>query len=449
MIVTQTHLPRRALLRGAGAAIALPFLDGMVPALTAVRRTAAAPALRLCAVYVAMGCNMDRWTPKTQGALELSPTLMPLKAYRDRMLVVSNLDSEGAMARPDDGGGVHSRIQPTWLTGVHVKKTDGPGMQAGISMDQIAAQQVGQETQLASLELALESADLVGACELGYTCAYTATLAWRTPSTPLPMEINPRAVFERLFGDSESTDPRSRLARLQENRSLLDAVTDDVARLERRIGPRDRVKLSEYLDSIREVERRIQKAEEQGSQELPVVEQPVGIPATYQEYGELMFDLLALAYQADLTRVSTFLMARELSNRTYPEIGITEPHHPLSHHMYDPDKLAKQAKLNTFHLRIFSHFLERLGSIQDGDGTVLDRTMVLYGSGMSDSNAHNPLKVPTLVVAGKDTGLTGGQHVGYPDGTPLANLQLTLLERMGCQVERFGDSTGTLGIVAL
>lgn len=448
MMITQKHLSRRTLLRGIGTAVALPLLDSMVPAIAATKNTAANPVIRLGAVYVGMGANMAQWTPKTEGPLELSPILMALKPYRDQMLVVTDLDSEGAMARPDDGGGVHSRIQPTWLTGVHVNHTDGAGFRAGISMDQIAAQHVGNETQLSSLELGLESVDLVGACELGYTCAYTATLAWRTPTTPLPMEVNPRAVFERMFGDSDSTDSGARLARMKENRSLLDAVTQDLARLSGGIGPGDRTKVSEYLDAIRDVERRIQKAEEQSDQELPLVEQPAGIPAEFEEYGKLMFDLLALAFQSNLTRVATFLTARELSNRIYPEIGITEPHHPLSHHMYDPQKLAKQAKLNVFHLRLFSHFLKRLKSIEDGDGTLLDHTMMLYGSGMGDSNAHNPLQVPTIVVAGEGTGIKTGQHIRVPRGTPLANLQMGLLERMGCTVEKFGDSNGTLNIVS-
>ena len=449
MIITKKHLSRRTVLRGLGATISLPLLDSMVPAYAALRTTAANPVRRLGIVYIPMGANMQQWTPPVEGPLELSPTLRVLEPFRDQMLVLSGLDSEGAMPRPDDGGGAHSRVQPSWATGVHVKKTDGPGFRAGTSTDQIAAQQVGHETQLSSLELALEAVDTAGACEIGYTCAYTATIAWRSPTAPLPMEVNPRAVFERQFGDSDSTDTASRLARARRNQSILDLVTDDLARLKIAIGPDDRTKVNEYLDAVRELERRIQKAEEQSDLELPTVEKPVGAPADYEEHGKLMFDLLALAYQADLTRIGSFMMARELSVRTYPEIGISEPHHPLSHHGNSPEKLARQAKLNVFHLQIFGRFLDRLRSIPDGDGNLLDHTMILYGSGMSNSDQHVPREVPTLVVAGKDTGIKTGRHIRYPTGTPLTNLQLTLLERMNCQMESYGDSTGTLNILSI
>ena len=449
MISTQKHLPRRTLLRGAGAAIALPLLDSMVPAHAALRNTAAKPVMRLGAVYVPMGVNMSMWTPKVEGPLRLSPILQTLAPFKEQLLLVSMLDSEGAVARPEDGGGAHSRVQPTWLTGVHIKKTDGPGFRAGTSMDQIAVQQVGHETQLSSLELALESVDLVGACEFGYTCAYTGTLSWRTPTTPLPMEVNPRNVFERLFGDADSTDPKARLARMARNRSILDGVVKDVDRLQRGMGPKDRGKVAEYLDSVRDIERRIEKAEQQAEQKMPVIEQPIGVPASYEEHGKLMYELLALAWQADLTRVATFMMARELSARIYPEIGITEPHHPLSHHANDPEKLAKQAKLNMFHLSIFRSFLEKLKNTPDGDGTLLDHAMVLYGSGMSNSDLHLPLEVPALVVAGKDTGVKTNQHVKAAPKTPLSNLQLALLDRMGCRVDAFGDSTGKLNVLGI
>jgi len=449
MIITQKHLSRRTVLRGVGATIGLPLLDSMVPAWAATRNTAARPTLRIGAVYVPMGVNMSMWVPKTEGALRLSPILQTIAPFKEQALVVSMLDSEGAVARPDDGGGAHSRIQPTWLTGVHVKKTDGPGFRAGTSMDQIAAQQIGQSTQLSSLELALESVDLVGACEFGYTCAYTGTIAWRSPTTPLPMEVNPRNVFERLFGDADSTDPKARMARLARNKSILDAVTKDVERLQRGIGVKDKTKVAEYLDSVRDIERRIQMAEQHAGQEMPVVEQPIGVPASYEEHGRLMYELLALAFQADLTRVSTFMMGRELSTRIYPEIGITEPHHPLSHHANDPEKLAKQAKLNMFHLNIFRGFLDKLKATEDGDGTLLDHTVMLYGSGMSNSDLHLPLEVPSLVIAGKATGIKTNQHIKVPKGTPLSNLQLALLDRVGCQVDSFGDSTGRLNVLGV
>jgi len=449
MIITKKHLPRRTILRGLGATIALPLLDSMVPAYAALRTTAANPVRRLASVYIPMGVNMPQWTPQDAGTLKLSPILKVLEPFQEQMLILSNLDSEGAMPTPTDGGGAHSRVQPSWATGVHVKKTDGPGFQAGTSMDQIAAEQVGHETQLSSIELALESVDTVGACELGYTCAYTSTIAWRSPTAPLPMEVNPRAIFEQLFGDSDSTDTASRLARARRNQSILDLVNDDLSRLKIGIGPNDKTKVDEYLDAIRELERRIQKAEEQSALELPTIAKPVGAPTGYEEHGRLMFDLLALAYQADLTRISSFMMGRELSVRTFPEIGISEPHHPLSHHGNNPEKLARQAKLNMFQLKIFSHFLERLSSIPDGDGTLLDHTMILYGSGMSNSDQHLPREVPTLVVAGKNTDIKTQKHLVLPKGTPLTNLQLTLLERMNCQMESYGDSTGTLNLLSI
>jgi hypothetical protein len=444
MIITRTHLSRRTVLRGAGAAIALPLLDSMVPAYTAVRATAAAPIKRLGVVYLAMGFNMKEYTPP-QGALQITPTLQPLAAFKDRLTIVSGLDM--AMADATDGGGQHSRIGATWLTGVRARRTEGPDLRAGTSMDQIVAKELGNQTQLSSLELAIEGVDLVGACELGYTCAYTATTSWRSPTTPLPMEINPRAVFERLFGAADSTDSRARLAQLHNDRSILDSVAEDMQRLRRRLGDADNAKLAEYVDAVRDVERRIHKAEEQAERELPVVEQPAGIPPTFEEHAKLMFELLLLAYQTDLTRVGTFLLARELSVRTYPEIGVPDPHHPLSHHQDNPEKLAKQAKLNVFHLKQFAQFLERMAATPDGEGSLLDHTLLLCGSGMSNSNLHLPRNVPTIVVGGRTFNIAGGRHVQNPDGTPLTNLQLTLMDRMNVPVENFGDSNGRINLV--
>ncbi len=444
MIITRKHLSRRTMLRGLGASIALPLLDGMVPALTAMAQTAASPVRRLGAIYVPMGVNMPEWTPKSVGALELSPTLQTLAAYKDQMLVVTGLDSEGAVPGAEDGGGQHSRVQPTWNTGSHIKKTDGPGFRAGTSMDQVVATTIGNATQFQSLELALESVDLVGACEFGYTCAYTGTMAWRSPTQPLPMEVNPRMMFERLFGDTGSTDPKARLARDRKNRSILDSVSQAVNRLESRVGPGDRHKLTEYLEAVRDIERRIQKAEEESDRAVPLMVQPAGVPAAFEEHGKLMFDLLAVALQSDLTRVFTFMVARELSVRTYPEIGVPDPHHPLSHHQNNPEKLAKQAKLNAFHLKMFGHLLDKLQRTPDGDGSMLDHTMILYGSGMSNSDQHLPKNLPSLVVGGKGGLLKTNRHLAYPAGTPLANLQLSLIQKMGVQAERFGDSSGPL-----
>ncbi len=447
MIITKKCLDRRTVLGGIGATIALPLLDGMVPAFAAVRHTSAHPPKRFAAIYVGMGFNMKQYLPQTDGALELSPILAPLGAFKNRVTVVSGLNME--MADSTDGGGQHSRIGATWLTGVRARRTEGPDLRVGISMDQILAKDLGNQTQLASLELAIEAPELLGACELGYTCAYTSTLAWRAPTTPLPMEVNPRLVFERMFGATESTDAGTRLATMTRTRSILDSVSADIRRLQQRIGPTDRTKVSEYLDSVRETERRIQKAEEQVDRELPVLEKPIGIPPTFEEHAKLMFDLLLLAYQTDLTRVATFMLARELSLRTYPEIGVPDPHHPLSHHQDNPEKLAKQAKLNIFHLRMFEHFLTKMAATPDGDGSLLDHTLLLYGSGMSNSNLHLPRNVPTIVVGGSEFRLKGGQHVKCVDGTPLANLQLTLIDRMGLQVERFGDSNGQLNPVTM
>ena len=446
MIITKKYLPRRTVLRGLGAAIALPLLDGMVPAFAALRNTAAKPVRRFGAVYVGNGMNMPQWTPAASDTLQLSPTLQPLAPFQNRLIVVSGLDNKEGEGTD---GGPHPRMQTSWLTGTRAKKTEGVDIRAGTSMDQIVAKEFGKETQLASLELATESVDLLGTCFLGYSCAYNNTISWRTPTMPLPMENNPRAVFERLFGASDSTDASARLAHVQKTRSILDSVTQEVSHFQRKIGPRDRTKLTEYLEAVRDAERRIQKAEEQVARELPVVDQPMGIPNTFEEHAKLMYDLLALAYQTDLTRVSTFLMVREASVRSYPEIGIPDSHHPLSHHQNNPEKLAKQAKLNAFHIRMFADFLERMQSTPDGDGSLLDHTILLYGSGMSDSNLHHPKDLPVLVVGGGGTfSMKGGVHRRYTDETPLANLQLTLLDKLGLPVERFGDSTGQLNLLS-
>lgn len=445
MIVTKAHLSRRTMLRGVGASMALPLLDSMVPAFAATRNSAAAPVARFGAFYVAMGANMGQWTPKAEGSgVELSPILQGLQPWRDQLTVLTGLDDEEAQIRPGDSGGIHSRSQSTWLTGVRAKRTDGPDFRVGTSMDQLIAKEVGKQTQLTSLELTLEAGDIVGSCDYSYTCAYTSTLAWKTPTTPLPTELNPRAVFERLFGDADSTDAKARLSRIRDNGSILDSVMTDLTKMEKSLGPKDRAKVTEYLEAVRDIERRIQKAEEQSSRELPVVEQPVGVPASYEEHAKLMFDLLLLAYQTDLTRVSTFMLSRELSGRSYPEIGITEGNHPLSHHQNDPEKMAKQAKLNTFHIKLFSHFLDKMKNTPDGDGSLLDHTVMLYGSGMSDSNLHYPNNLPTLLLGGKALGLKGDRHLRFDKGTPLSNLHLRLMEQMGVRMDKFGDSTGRL-----
>jgi len=327
---------------------------------------------------------------------------------------------------------------------VHVKKTEGADIRAGTSLDQIVAQAFGKETQLASLELAIDSVEVLGACDQGYSCAYVNTIAWRTPTTPLPMENNPRAVFERLFGAADSTDRQSRLARLREDRSILDFVTDEANGLKRALGPGDQLKLAQYLDAVRDVERRIQKAEEQSDRDMPVVEQPVGIPGTFEAHCRLMFDLLTLAYQTDLTRVSTFMFGKEVSGRSFPEIGVPGGHHGYSHHQNDPENLAMLAKVNTHHISQFAYFLEKLHSIPDGDGSLLDHSLFLYGSGISDGNLHFHLDLPTLLVGGGAGHVKGGRHLRYASETPLSNLHMSLLDKLGLPVETFGDSTGTL-----
>jgi hypothetical protein len=446
MIVTRKALPRRTVLRGFGAALALPLLDGMVPALTALAKTAARPTSRLGFMYIPMGAVMSNWTPSAEGsAFELPPILQPLAPFRDRVVVLSNLDNKPAVALLGEPAGGHGRIGGAFLTGVHAKPTEGADFAAGISIDQIAAAHLGRETQLASLELGLETSGLAGACDVGYSCAYVNTICWRSATTPLPMENNPRAVFERLFGDSDSTDAAARLARIEKDRSVLDSVTQTVADLQKNLGQRDRAKLGEYLDAVRDVERRIQKAEAESDRELPAFERPAGsIPGSFEEYARLMLDLQLLAYQSDLTRVSTFMIAKELSSRTYPEIGVPDQHHPLSHHQNDPAKLAKLTKLNTFHMGLFAYYLERLKATPDGDGTLLDHVMVVYGSGMSNSNLHVPHKLPILVAGGGAGQIKGGRHLRFPDETPLTNLYLTILDKVGVPMDRVGDSTGKI-----
>jgi hypothetical protein len=449
VIITHKHVNRRTVLRGCGAALALPLLDCMVPALTALRKTAARPACRLGVVYVPNGMMMKNWTPSAEGAdFELTPTLTPLEPFRRRLLVLSGLRDQHAFPKPGEGVGDHARAAATFLTGVHVKRTEGADLRAGVSMDQVAAQVLANETQLASLELALESAELVGACDGGYSCAYTNTIAWRTPTTPLPMENNPRAVFERLFGDSGATDPALRRARLQEDRSVLDAVTGELARFKAGLGPRDLNKVSEYADAIRDIERRLQRAEVQSDRDLPLVEQPPGIPPTYEEHARLMFELLSLAYQIDLTRVSTFMMAREVSARGYPEVGVPDAHHAVSHHENNQEKLVKLAKINAFHMTLFARFLEKLQTTADGDGSLLDHSMILYGTAISDSNQHLHDDLPVLLVGGGAGQLQGGRHLRFPKETPVTNLYLSLLDKMGAAVEAIGDSSGRIDLLS-
>ena len=377
--VTRKHLSRRTLLKGVGTTLALPLLDSMIPALTAQSRTAAAPLQRLGFVYFPHGAVMDKFTPATTGAgFELSPVLKPLEAHRDDILVLSNLCHHQADSL-GDGGADHARASATFLNGVHPKRTEGEDVRAGKTIDQIAAERIGQDTRYPSLELATEDmTGLVGACDAGYSCAYMNTISWRTDTTPLPMEINPRVIFERLFGDGGS--PEQRRARMQEDRSILDQITREVPHLETGLGKRDQGRVSDYLDNIREIERRLQVAEKQGGFNLPVPDAPVGVPDNYDEHVRLMYDLMALAYQGDVTRVFSFMIAREVSQRAYPQVGVPEPHHATSHHMDQPEKLAKLVKIQTYYMSLFSHFLDKLKATPDGDGNLLDHSMILIGS---------------------------------------------------------------------
>jgi hypothetical protein len=449
MIITRKFLPRRTFLRGLGAAVALPLLDGMVPAFAGGRNAATVRVPRLGVLYLPNGMNMARWKPQGVGSdFELTPVLQPLAAFRNELLVLSGLCNKEADAVPGEGGGDHSRGQAAFLTGVHAKKTQGADVRAGVSMDQIAAERLGQETQLASLELALEANDLVGGCEVGLACAYSGTIAWRSATTPLPMEVDPRAVFERLFGVSDSTDKDARLARLAMDKSILDSVLGELHRLQGLTGPSDRTKISEYVEAIRDVERRIQKAEEQSARELPALGRPAGVPASYEDHCKVMFDLMTLAFQTDMTRVSTFLIGREQSTRSYPEAGVAEPHHPVSHHQNRPDQLEKLAKINIFHTQLFAYLLERLRATRDGEGTLLDNVILLYGAGLSNSDVHLHHDLPILLAGGGGGHLKGGRHIAVPEHTPLANLHLTILEKMGVPIEQLGDSTGTLELVS-
>ena len=451
MIVTRKSIPRRTVLRGLGVAIGLPLLDSMVPAFAAIRHSAAKPVRRFGATFVPMGMSTcltpgsewDHWTPKTEGPLELSPILAPIAEVRDRALVVSGLGSHVADIKD---GGPHQRTMTAWLTGTLCKATEGADIRAGISLDQVVAQEFGKESQLDSLQLAIESIDTLGTCAPRYSCAYNNTISWHDATTPVPMENNPRSVFERMFGASGSTDPEVRLAYMRRDRSILDSVTGELAEFRRGIGAIDRRKVEQFMESVRDIERRIQKAESQADQELPLVEQPAGIPSDYEEHVKLMLDLLTIAYQSDLTRVFTFLMSREASQRAYPEIGVADAHHPLSHHAKNPEKGERLAKVNTFHIRLFTYLVERLKTIPDGDGTLLDHTVLLFGSGMSDSDLHYPLSLPTMVFAGAGVDIKTGRHVRYPSSTKLSDFQLTLLEKMGIPEERFGDSGEPLAL---
>jgi len=446
MYVTRKHLERRTFLRGLGAAFALPVLDAMIPAFAAPGNAAQAP-VRTSFVYVPNGIVMDNWTPKRAGkAFEIPRTLKPLEPFRDQMLVVSGLMDNNANAL-GDGGGDHARAAASFLTAAHPKKTGGSDIHVGMSADQVIAQANSTETRLASLELGLDDSRVVGHCDSGYSCAYTNSISWRTPSTPLPPEANPRVIFERLFGDVDtSLDAATRVRRERYRKSLLDMARDEAQKLTGTLGPSDRRKVDEYLDAIREIERRIEKAETDGRKFSPTIDKPAGIPAAFAEHAKLLFDLQFVAFQTDLTRVATMVIGREGSVRTYDEIGVSDPHHPLSHHRNMPEALDKLTKINTFHVELFSQFIARLKATQDGDGSLLDHAMILYGCGIADSNRHTHEMLPVLVMGGGNGSITTGRHMALEKDTPVANLFLAMMNRTGMKRDSFGDSTGALEI---
>jgi Protein of unknown function (DUF1552) len=442
MVIFKKSIPRRTFLRGAGAALALPMLDAMTPALAVEAKR----PIRMAFMQTPNGIfNLNNeWTPKTEGAdYELTRTLQPLAAFKDRMTVISGLDQQQAAGRDGEVGGDHPRACTAWLTGTHAKMTSGADLRAGISADQIAAKEFGKHTQLASLEIGLESGEIVGACESAYGCAYYDTISWRNETTPLPMENRPRAIFERLFGDA-GTDPKARQAVMREDRSILDAVNADIKGMRLKVGGSDRGKIDQYLDSVRDVERRMNLAAKQDVKALPVGS-PVGAPEVFSDYFKLMADLMVLAWQTDMTRVITFQMGHEMSGRAYPELGFGDAHHPCTHHQGDPEKQQKTTQINGLHTKMLAYYLGKLRDTKDGDGSLLDHSMILYGAGLSDANLHLYTDLSLLLVAGGVGGIKGGTHIRYPKRTPMTNLLLTMLDKADVpRVDRLGDSTGRL-----
>src|SRR3989442_1395885 len=437
MIIKKKFMPRRTFLRGVGATMALPLLEAMVPAATALAKTPANPVRRLGFVFMPMGCDITRWTPPGDKLDQLSPILSSLGPVKDRVTAITNLELQNAYP------GSHATSNSAFLSAAKAKLTESTDYYLGTTVDQIAAQQIGQQTQLASLEMAMDLLQVVGQCDNGYACVYQNNLSWSSPTTPLPAEAHPRIVFESLFGEGGSMADRQ--AALRKKASLLDWFNEDIARLNRKLGPGDRAKVSHYLETIREVERRIQKAEADAADNpLPDLDRPVGVPAAYADHARLMFDLQVLALQGDVTRVITFQLARETSTRTYPEIGVPDPHHPLTHHGNNAEKIAKVAKINAFHVSLFAYFLEKLKSTPEGDGCLLDHAVYLYGSGMGNPNVHDHVNLPILVAGGGAGSVKGARHIKYAEPRPLADLHLTLLEKVGVRLDAFADSKGKI-----
>jgi len=434
--LTKKAIPRRTLLKSAQAALALPLLDAMIPAATAWAATPAKLVPRLSFVFIPMGCDHSRWTPPGQESLdELSPILTPLEPVKDQVTVITNMRLQNAYP------GTHDTSNAAFLSAAPAKHTEGSDYYLGTTVDQIAAREIGRDQQLASLELSIDLNPLAGVCNNGYACVYQNCLSWSSPTTPLPSEAHPRVVFERMFG--EGGDAAARRSSLNRRESLLDSFTGSIAKIKQRVGPSDRFRLDQYLESVRQVEREIERAEQAVTEnKTPDLDRPVGVPAEFADHAKLMFDLQILAFQADITRIVTFQLTREQSNRTYPEIGVPDPHHPTSHHGNDPEKIAKIAKINEFHVSLFSEFLQRMKATPDGDGSLLDHTVILYGSGMGNPSLHDHENLPIVVAGGAATGLKGDRHIRYTEGTNLANLHLTLLDRVGVHMDSFMDSTG-------
>ena len=441
MFVTKKSLPRRTMLRGLGAAVTLPLLDAMLPAFVPIAKADSKPRMRFGVVYTPNGAIMQELTPKTIGAgFEFTPILKPLEPFRDSLIVVTNL----TRSHPGSQFGDHAVSAAGFLTGVWPKRTEAEDVLANTTIDQVVAQRIGQDTPLPSLEVATEDfTGYVGGCSPGFSCSYLNTISWSSPTTPLPMEINPRVVFERLFGAAgTATERRERIAK---ERSILDSVVDEAGTLQHGLGPRDRVRLGDYLDNLREIERRIQRQEARGATQVDAPDAPIGVPDSFDEHVALLFDLLAVAYQADITRVFTFMMSRELSQRTYPQIGVTEQHHSVSHHLNKPEKMAQVVKINTYYARMYAKFLEKLRNTPDGDGSLLDHSLIIYGAGMADSNVHATDPLP-LVAIGGGVG-TGHRHIELPTRTPVGNFWLNVAEKFGKPMEHFGDSTGKTDVL--
>ena len=455
MIITKMALPRRTFLRGVGATLALPLLDAMIPALTAASKTAASTVRRMGFLYVPHGSvnwikgPANKWTPANEGKIgELGQIMSALTPFKDQLIIPTNLEHKNAQGNGTDGNAEHTRANATWLSATRPKMTEGADVQLATTVDQLAARELCKDTRLPSLELSMEENFVVGNCDNGYNCVYMNTMAWASPTTPLPMENNPRVVFERLFGDGGTAAQMS--AETRKDRSILDAVTAEMARIRKTLGSSDRAKMNDYVDAVREVERRIQSAEAHSAASVTLPERPIGVPESFDDHGKLMIDLQILAFQADITRVFTFMLGREQNNsHTFSWIGVNEGHHAVSHLPESAEKFEKIAKIDTYHMSLFAYLLEKMQSVNEADGTLLDHSMLLYGSGMGNGHHHSHMNLPLVVAGGFGGQLQGGRHIRYPEYVPMANLLLGLLDKAGVHLDQFGDSTGRIDLEPL